>query len=50
MKETDRQHRLRDRVEHQAATGKSVAALEQERDRLEEEYRLLLDLYVELAQ
>ena len=38
------------RVEKQAAAGKSVAALESERDRLEEEYRLLLDLYVDLAQ
>lgn len=37
-------------VEGQADSGKSVQELEAERNRLEDEYRRLLDLYLELGQ
>ena len=37
-------------VEGQAASGKPLKELEAERDRLEDEYRNLLDLYLELGQ
>jgi len=36
-------------LEQKSASGGSMVSLETERDRLEEEYRLLLDLYLELG-
>jgi len=38
------------KVESKRANGRPVAELEAERDRLEQEYRQLLDLYLELGQ